>query len=113
MRSGYENGYDGIWGNEYYDSEFDEIDDLAFAQKTFASVPALFTRLAEGGRTWQPYHGQEYDKKVSWVEEKGWDHEHCRICQFSIGDGHTYWENTKGQVLCDACHEHYVIADES
>jgi hypothetical protein len=34
-----------------------------------------------------PYTGQEYDTGIYELIEKGWDHEHCWICNASIEEG--------------------------
>jgi hypothetical protein len=59
-----------------------------------------------------PYHGGPYNEEEYELVENLWDHEHCGVCHFSIEEGHSYWEDGEGAILCDACHDHYV-ADRS
>lgn len=123
MRSGYDN-YDEIWGNEYYDDEFKEISDLVFVQKTFTRRDVLIfsdavapdeipdytqARHYRDGKVEILYEGQEFDATKFRLAKAQWDHEHCLACRFSIGDGNTFWQNASGDILCDACHDHYVL----
>lgn len=123
MKSGYDS-YDGIWGNEYYDDEFECIADRSFTQKTFVSGDALVSirpispdevpkhgqaRFYENGTAAVPYEGQPYDPTTFKLVKASWDHEHCVVCQFAIGDQNTFWENPRRRILCDACYEHYVL----
>ena len=125
MRSGYEN-YDGIWGNEYYEEEFAEIADRVFTQRTLVSGDALVSksplspeelpedspaRVHEDGTVLIPYVGQPFDSSEFALVKGEWDHEHCGVCRYSIGDGETFWVNASGDILCDACHDHYLPAD--
>jgi len=122
MRSGHDD-YTGIWGNAYYDDEFKAIRYLRFVQRTFKSADTLVSigpigspdevsppsRHCRDGTVEIPFEGQEFDKAKWRVVPGGWDHEHCKVCRFSISNGHTYWANEDGVLLCDACHEHYVL----
>ena len=123
MKSGYED-YKGIWGNEYYDDQFNCISGHEFAQKTFVSGDALVSispvppselpkhqhaRLYKDGNAAIPYEGQSYDPARFKLVKAFWDHEHCVVCQSSIEDQNTFWENSDGKLLCDACYEHYVL----
>jgi hypothetical protein len=123
MKSGYDN-YGGIWGNEYYDEQFDEIEDRTFVQRIFSPEDALVSiaeipsdqfpkgqkfRCYEDGTIEIPYTGQPYDPSMYKVVKASWGHEHCYVCQFSITEGHSFWINSDGNILCDACHDHYVL----
>ena len=123
MKSGYDK-YDGIWGNEYYDDQFGEISDRAFTQKTFVPSAALVSigavspeelpehnkaRFYEDGTAQVPYEGQPYDPAKFRLVSVKWEHEHCAVCCFDIMEHHTFWQNSRGQILCDACHGHYVL----
>ena len=123
MRSGYDS-YDGIWGNPYYDDQFAEITDRDFVQKTFHAGDALVSlrsldrnevpesraaRWYQDGTVEVPYTGQEFDATKFTLGKSRWSHEHCCVCEFSIREGNTFWANPDGTILCDECHDHYVI----
>jgi len=123
MKSGYDN-YEGIWGNSYYDEEFDNISDLDFSHKTFTSSDSLVSigpvnpddlpkheeaRCYRHGTSEVPYVGQPYDPEKFKLVKGEWDHEHCLVCRFSIHNQNTFWQNSRGRILCDACYEHYIL----
>jgi len=109
MRSGYDN-YDHFWGNPYYDDNAIPLKGFTFAQYLFSAAPALVAlHPKNGSREWHEFTGQLFDPHEWRLEEQRWDHQHCRVCQFSIEEGMTYWstEDERG-ILCDACYEHYL-----
>ncbi len=108
MKSGHDH-YNGIWGNPYYDNEAISLANLVFEHRVFVKGPALVARKAKDGWTTQKeYKGEPFDDSEWRLVEKGWDHQHCRVCQFSIEEGMTYWITQDEKfILCDACHEHY------
>jgi len=108
MKSGYDD-YSGIWGNPYYDDEEVPLRGMVFARRIFSKVPALVAIHSKNDcLEQQEFRGQTFDPKEWQLVENRWDHQHCRICQFSIADGMTYWATEDDRrILCDACHEHY------
>ncbi len=110
MKSGYSQ-YTNIWGNSYYDDQFEEIESKeTFENKIFHSLPALKSNYSIAGYfKLVPYNGGEYDRSKFKLIEKGWNHEHCWVCQFGIDDDYSFWENKDGKILCDACYEHYIV----
>ena len=108
MKSGYDN-YTRIWGNPYYDDEAVTLKDMSFGQRLFTKWPALVSiQVKDGFRSQIKYNGQIFDPKRWRLDPKGWNHEHCHVCQFSIIEGMTYWSASDDRyILCDACHEHY------
>ena len=45
----------------------------------------------------------------------GWDHEHCNLCQSSIGDArapHGYFSKADNDWLCVRCYEEYIAAHD-
>ncbi len=126
MRSGFKS-YEGIWGNPYYDEQFAEIVDHDFTQKVFTGGDALISvrpldpsevpahvkaRFYRDGTVEVPYSGQAFDAEKFRLEKGQWGHEHCYVCQFRIEDAHTFWMNGRGRILCDACHDHYVLGKQ-
>ncbi len=108
-RSGYDS-YTGIWGNPYYEQEFAEITNRVFGYMVFRKGLALVERMARDGWVHStPYDGKPYDETWKLVPDE-WDHEHCWVCQYSIGDGDGdgCWVNRENQFLCDACYGHYI-----
>jgi hypothetical protein len=62
----------------------------------------------EGGhKVVLPYEGGEYDPEHFRLEEKVWDHEHCRVCGESIPAMTLCWVTQEGPfiVLCTDCKE--------
>jgi hypothetical protein len=85
--------------------EFDSIDDKKFRQIVLHSLPDLVNKK-DG--SWKPYTEGEYDEEKFEIVDGMWDHEHCDICNFSIGEDYTYWVNSDSNILCDECHDHFV-----
>jgi hypothetical protein len=107
-RSGHDD-YSGIWGNPFYDDHAKEIASFDFVHKEFAPKPGLVSPASDaGGTVIEPYSGQPFDPEEKRLVQGVWDHEHCGVCFYSIGEGETYWENTDHFILCDACYDHYV-----
>lgn len=103
MRSGFDK-YDGIWGNPFYDDVFRGIADLDFTQSVFVERDAL---VSPGGNQ-TLYEGQPFDPTKVTLQKGVWDHEHCLVCRCQIVVKNTFWQNRKGEILCDACHDHYL-----
>jgi hypothetical protein len=104
MRSGHPSGMD--YNYFAIRIQFDSIDDKQFRQIIFQSRPALFNKK-EG--VCQAYSGGEYDKTQFDLGDRMWDHEHCDICGFSIGENYTCWVNNNYvNILCDECYDHFV-----
>ena len=53
------------------------------------------------------YEGGEYDSERFRLEEKVWDHEHCRVCGEAIPAMTLCWVTQEGPfiVLCTDCKE--------
>ena len=86
------------------------LQQIRFVEKRFASYPCLQPRDPEKQSFWVPYTGQEYDPEIFEGIEKGWDHEHCWICNASIEEGNPYWASCdpEGYELCPACYDRYM-----
>jgi hypothetical protein len=60
----------------------------------------------EGGhRVLLPYEGGEYDASHFRIEEKAWNHEHCKVCGETIPSMTLCWVTREGPfiVMCTDC----------
>jgi len=110
-RSGFDD-YSGIHGDKRYDACFARVKTHGFDGRIFSPLPGLVRRRANGGVFVKPYRGRKYNRGKWELVEGAWDHEHCAVCDFTIVDGHSYWDSGVGCCLCDACHEHYRSAGD-
>ena len=60
--------------------------------------------VSRGYREEIEYTGQPYDEAKYELVRDRWDHYHCKVCDFRINAGYTYWENASGMLVCDVCH---------
>jgi hypothetical protein len=92
----------------------DECRGRQYVNKTFASYPSLrsIEPDEEGWYVSAPYMGQDYDPEKFWVCEDDWDHEHCHVCDASIGPGDAYWQSFEDcpLELCLACYQHLTAS---
>jgi hypothetical protein len=60
-----------------------------------------------GHRVLAPYEGGAYNATYFEVRERGWDHEHCKICGETVPSMMLCWVTESGPfvVLCVACKE--------
>lgn len=70
---------------------------------------------SEGG--WKivcPYTGQGFNPDLFTVEEGGWRHEHCYICESMIGVGDRCWvaeTQEEDYLICGNCHQKLETRD--
>ena len=103
MRSGFEGNR---WEDEYYQSSLRCVDDFSFVQHTFEPGPALVEKAHGTGHSETPFSGQAFDPDRYEVVQGAWDHDHCYVCEFRFEGGYTFWQNTRGIIVCDVCHEY-------
>ncbi|MEP6622383.1 MAG: hypothetical protein ABJE47_23875 [bacterium] len=83
----------------------------SWRRRTFAATPARYFRL-EGATGWQPVEAELLEGTEDLGVRKGaWDHEHCELCNASIGAGGTAdgFVNPDDYWLCVDCHERYAV----
>jgi hypothetical protein len=83
----------------------------SWSRQSFAATSARYFRL-DGVTGWQPVEAPlRQDAEDLGVREGAWDHEHCELCNATIGAGgaaeglvnpDNYW-------LCVGCHERYAL----
>jgi len=97
--------------NNWQRERLETLRKMGFVQKRFASYPCLQPRDPEKQTFWMPYTGQEYDSEIFELVDKGWDHEHCWICNVNIEEGNLYWTSCdpEGYELCLECYDRYLL----
>jgi hypothetical protein len=84
--------------------------DHVWAHTEFVAASARFFLLA-GVRGWQRADAALPDGAIELEIRPGaWDHEHCEICQATVGAGGAAagFRDTDDRWLCENCHERYV-----
>lgn len=107
-----------IHGDEWQLAHLQQEIDWCRAQsgwthQTWKRRPALVDRHRS-----TPYVGQEFDPAQVEIDPVGWDHDHCRICTWTLmesldpalGEGFVLSDGTGCQWVCCECHEQFLRA---
>jgi hypothetical protein len=99
---------DGYWQAYHLTMILDP--EAAWRRTEFTASPAQHFRQGDVHGWTKAGHKLPDDAVPTSVDELGWDHEHCELCQLKIGrggDAHAYVDGNE-RWLCERCYQDYA-----
>jgi hypothetical protein len=99
---------DGYWQAYHLTMILDQ--QAAWKRTEFTPSPAQHFRQGDVHGWTKAGHKLPDDAVPTSVDELGWDHEHCELCQSRIGRGgaHHGYVDRNDRWLCEPCYQHYA-----
>lgn len=103
-----------LWGASFAPEQLEErlqwIQGRSWKKVDYQRRAALVSR---DGQSLKLYRGQDFDPAEEELSERGWTHDHCALCNWSIGESTDLEQGsgyTDGELwLCLGCGERFVV----